>query len=230
MYPNQRDVVGWGLSNLLAPVADPLQALGSLVAHPSFAGLGRLAESPFQGIAQAFGAHTAYNPSNPGNPQQPAMPQPPGAASYLPAPVPALGPNMGQAFGPGAHAIVSYMGIGADKFTATTPNSQITFQPEPQAPFIGNRLVVVSKTNGASTTGIQVTITSPLTVSGIPQTPAPQVPAPIEMFAPDVTYSALQIQIAAAGTAISITFTASALPTGSDTLPISAGLYGYWLK
>lgn len=224
-HPNRNDVVGWGLSNLLAPVADPLAALGNLAQHPSFANLGNLIESPFQGVAQAFGAHTPYNPAP--NAQQGYN----GSGGNLPAPVPALGQGMSQAHAGGMNprAIVSYMGLGALSWLAASPTTQ-QLTPEPQAPFIGNRLIIVSKTSGASAAGIQINITQPLTVSGIPQTPAPNVPAPIEMFAQDATYSALQIQIAAAGTEIAIGFTASALPTGTDFVNLSAGLYGYWLR
>ena len=228
--PNQRDVVGYGLSNLVAPLTDPLQAVSALLQHPSFANLGRAIESPFRGVATAFGADMNPHPAA-GYPAQPYMPQPPGASAYLPAPVPALGPGMTQAHGNAGNprAIVSYMGLGAIQWAVGSQLLQ-TLTPEPQAPFIGNRMIITQKNSGASTAGIQINITQPLTVSGVPQTPAPNVPAPIEMFAQDATYSALQIQIAAAGTEISIGFTASALPTGTDLVNLSAGLYGYWLR
>ncbi len=230
-YPNQRDVVGWGLSNLLAPVSDPVSALGNLLTHPSFGNLGHLLASPLEGIAQAFGQGSpGANWQGTFNPQS-QMPQPPAASAYLPAPVPALGPGMTQAHANpmGSKAIVSYMGLGTAQWGATSPITQ-TMTPEPQAPFIGNRMIIVTKAAGTTAQGIQINITSPLTVSGIPQTPAPNIPAPVEMFAQDATYSALQIQIAAAGTEIAIGFTASALPTGTDLVNLSAGLYGYWLR
>jgi hypothetical protein len=231
MYPNQRDVVGWGLSNLLAPVSDPLAAAGQLLQHPSFGNLGHLLASPFEGVGQMFGQGTPGAGWIGQHPNQPTMPQPPGAASYLPAPVPALGPSMTQAHGNpmSAKAIVSYMGLGTAQWVLGGPLTQ-TMTPEPQAPFIGNRMIIVTKASGASAQGIQINITSPLTVSGVPQTPAPNIPAPVEMFAQDATYSALQIQIAAAGTEIAIGFTASANPTGTDLVNLSAGLYGYWLR
>jgi hypothetical protein len=197
---NRNDVVGWGLSNLLAPISDPVSALGQLLQHPSFAGLGHLIESPFQGVAQAFGAN-APSWMNPGGSAPNSNPGYTGAGGYLPAPVPSLGQGMTQAHsGHNPRAIVSYMGLGAVSWVGTDATIK-TLAPEPQAPFIGNRLVIVSK---ASTGALarQVLISSPLTVSGVPQTPAPNVPAPVEMFAEDATYSALQIQIAAAGTEI----------------------------
>jgi hypothetical protein len=226
MPPNRNDVVGWGLSNLLAPITDPLAALGQLASHPSLANLGHLVESPFQGVANAFGA------SQPGwmNPQGQA-PQAYGqAGGYLPAPVPQLGPGMTQAHAGhmNPRAIVSYMGLGAVSWVGTDAGIK-TLAPEPQAPFIGNRLVIVRRASSGADAR-QVLVSSPLTVSGVPQTPAPNIPAPVEMFAEDATYSALQIQIAAAGTEISISFSIDAAPGGSDFVNLSCGMYGYWLR
>lgn len=228
---NPNDVVGYGLSNLLAPVTSPLTALGQLASHPSLGNLGHLLASPFEGVANAVGIGTPNAGFIHQNSNQSMMPQPPGAAAYLPAPVPSLGPALTQAHGNplSARAIVSYMGLGTAQWVVGSALTQ-SLTPEPQAPFVGNRMIIVAKYSGASTAGIQINITSPLTVSGVPQTPAPNVPAPIEMFAQDATYSSLQIQIASAGTAIAIGFTASALPTGSDLVNLSAGLYGYWLR
>jgi hypothetical protein len=225
--PNRNDVVGWGLSNLLAPVTDPLQALGQLAAHPSFAGLGHLLESPFQGVAQAFGAN-APSWAGGGNPN--ASQGYNNTGGYLPAPVPALGPGMTQAHSGhmNPRAIVSYMGLGATSWVGTDGGIK-SLSPEPQAPFIGNRLVIVRRAS-AGADARQVLVSSPLTVSGVPQTPAPNVPAPVEMFAEDATYSALQIQIAAAGTEISISFSIDAAPGGTDFVNLSCGMYGYWLR
>jgi hypothetical protein len=223
--PNRNDVVGWGLSNLLAPVVDPLAALGNLAQHPSFANLGHLIESPFQGVAQAFGAGAPSWMGGGGN----AMPGYGNHGGSLPAPVPALGPGMTQGHaGHNPRAIVSYMGLGAVSWVGADAAVK-TLSPEPQAPFIGNRLVIVRRAS-AGADARQVLVSSPLTVSGIPQTPAPNVPAPVEMFAENATYSSLQIQIAAAGTEISISFSIDAAPGGTDFVNLSCGMYGYWLR
>ena len=229
MRPNRNDVVGWGLSNLTAPLSDPISALGNLIAHPSLGNLGHLVASPFEGVGQMFGLGAPganFAQTFQGAP----MGQPPGAAAYLPAPVPSLGQGMVQAHAGhmNPRAIVSYMGLGTTNWTGTDAGVK-TLNPEPQAPFIGNRLVLVQN-RSAGAVGRQVVISSPLTVSGVPQTPAPNVPAPIEMFAQDATYSSLQIQIAAAGTAISISFAIDAAPGGTDFVNLSAGMYGYWLR
>jgi len=222
--PRHAPTVGYGWQNIAAPLTDPLTALSQLVQHPSFGNLAHLVASPFEGIGQAFGI------GQPGQGWVGQNQQPPGSSAYLPAPVPQLGPGMTQAHAGhmNPRAIVSYMGLGTTNWVgadATVKN----LSPEPQAPFIGNRLVLVQN-RSAGAVGRQVVISSPLTVSGVPQTPAPNVPAPIEMFAQDATYSALQIQIAAAGTSISISFAIDAAPGGTDFVNLSAGMYGYWLR
>lgn len=221
--PNRNDVVGWGLSNLLAPVSDPVSALGTLLQHPSFSNLGGLLASPFHGVEQLFGQG---GPVGQPNAQQGYN----GTGGYLPAPVPSLGPGMTQAHSGhmNPRAIVSYMGLGATSWVGVDGGIK-SLSPEPQAPFIGNRLVIVRRAS-AGADARQVLVSSPLTVSGVPQTPAPNVPAPVEMFAEDATYSALQIQIAAAGTEISISFSIDAAPGGTDFVNLSCGMYGYWLR
>jgi hypothetical protein len=218
--------VGWGLSNLVAPITDPVSALAQLLQHPSFQNLGHLIESPFQGVAQAFGA-SAPGWMTPSNAHPNAGPG--GFGHNLPAPVPALGQGMTQAHaGHNPRAIVSYMGLGATSWVGADAGIK-TLAPEPQAPFIGNRLVIVRRAS-AGADPRQVLVSSPLTVSGVPQTPAPNVPAPVEMFAENATYSSLQIQIAAAGTEISISFSIDAAPGGTDFVNLSCGMYGYWLR
>jgi hypothetical protein len=220
--------VGWGLSNLTALPSDVLNGIATLLQHPSMGNLAHLAASPFEGLAQTFGIGTPGG--NWGQTFGGGGAQPPGAAAYLPAPVPSLGPGMTQAHAGhmNPRAIVSYMGLGTTNWIGTDATVK-TLNPEPQAPFIGNRLVLVQN-RSAGAVGRQVVISSPLTVSGVPQTPAPNVPAPVEMFAQDATYSSLQIQIAAAGTAISISFAIDAAPGGTDFVNLSAGMYGYWLR
>lgn len=232
MRPNRNDVVGWGLSNLLAIPGDVASAAGGLLTHPSLGNLGHLVASPFEGLAQTFGIGTPggnwAQTFGGGSPNAAAAYGSTGGA--LPAPVPSLGPGMTQAHAGhmNPRAIVSYMGLGTTNWVGTDATVK-TLNPEPQAPFIGNRLVLVQN-RSAGAVGRQIVISSPLTVSGVPQTPAPNVPAPVEMFAQDATYSALQIQIAAAGTAISISFAIDAAPGGTDFVNLSAGMYGYWLR
>jgi hypothetical protein len=153
-----------------------------------------------------------------------------GGGAGLPPP-PVLSPNMAQAGASmGSNTIHAYMGMGAGVFASTGPTGNLpTFSAEPQSAFIGNRLIIAARyTTGAA--GLQVTITNPLTVSGMPQTPAPSIAAPIEMFDAQATYSALDLQIATSATQITIGFTVSATPTTGDTVAVSAGLYGQWVR
>jgi hypothetical protein len=153
-----------------------------------------------------------------------------GGHPALPPP-PMLNPAMAQAGAQhGGNTIHAYMGMGAGTFLSTGPAGDLpNFSAEPQSAFIGNRLVIAARyTDGAA--GLQVTITNPLTVSGMPQTPAPAIAAPIEMFDATATYSGLDLQIATSATQISIGFTVSATPGTGDTVNVSAGLYGQWIR
>ena len=153
-----------------------------------------------------------------------------GGGTSLPPP-PMLSPGMAQAgAAAGANTIHAYMGMGAGVFASTGPTGNLpTFSAEPQSSFIGNRLIIAARyTDGAA--GLQVTITNPLTVSGMPQTPAPSIAAPIEMFDAQATYSALDLQIATSATQITIGFSVSATPGTGDTVAVSGGLYGQWVR
>jgi hypothetical protein len=153
-----------------------------------------------------------------------------GGGGGLPPP-PMLNPTMAQAGAlHGGNTIHAYMGLGAGTFASTGPSGDLpNFSAEPQSAFIGNRLIIAARyTTGAA--GLQVTITNPLTVSGMPQTPAPAIAAPIEMFDAQATYSALDLQIATSATQISIGFTVSATPGTGDTVNVSGGLYGQWVR
>jgi len=51
------------------------------------------------------------------------------------------------------------------------------------------------------------------------------------MFATDATYSGLDIQIATAGTSITLGFAIStAIVSTGDSVSVSAGIYGLWIR
>src|SRR5262245_4362660 len=197
------DVVGFSLGGALNTVFNPLQHLRML---------GQGAQAVAQGVGGAL-----HLPGFTG-----------GARGALPPP-PALAPTMAQAgAAAGANTIHAYMGLGFTQWTGTDA-AEKDFSAEPQSAFIGNRLVVAARySSGAS--GSQVTISSPLTVSGMPQTPAPAQRAPIEMFSSDTTYSALDLQIATSATQITISFSIDAAVGTSDKVNLSAGLFGQWIR
>lgn len=142
---------------------------------------------------------------------------------------PTLPPNAVQAFTSGPRKLLSYMGLGSLAWASTDTVTEKLMIAEPQAAFRGRRLVIAqAKTTGAA--GILVTITDALTVSGMPQTPAPNQPAPVEMFEAATTYSMLDLQIATSATQISLGISVSAIPASGDTVTVAAGLYGEWLR
>lgn len=142
---------------------------------------------------------------------------------------PQLPPNATQAYQRGPAKLLAYMGLGSLSWASTDTATEKLLSAEPQAAFRGRRLVMAqAKSDGAA--GILVTVTQPLTVSGMPQTPAPQQAAPIEMFAADTTYSMLDLQIAVSGTQINLGVSVSSIPASGETVVVAAGLYGEWLR
>lgn len=154
-------------------------------------------------------------------PYQPPRPRLPGA--------PQLPPGAVQALQSGPRRLLAYMGLGTASWVSTDTETEKQLIAEPQAAFRGRRLVIdVAKTTGAAS--ILTTITSPLTVSGMPQTPAPSEPAPTSMFQASATYSMLDLQIATSATQIAMGVSVSAIPASGESVVISAGLYGEWLR
>lgn len=151
----------------------------------------------------------------------------PAARPQLPPP-PTLPNGAYQALQGGPRRLLSYMGLGSHVFLPGAATS-FQFEAEPQAAFRGRRLVISqAKSDGAA--GILVTVSEPLTVSGMPQTPAPSQDAPVEMFSSDTTYSMLDLQIATSATKITLGLSVSAAPATGETVSVAAGLYGEWLR
>jgi hypothetical protein len=210
-FINPDDVYGQNEAMLGFSIMNALKSGANLAFNPI--AQTRLALNAARGVASAAG--NAFGITHPSQ----TMPPPP-----------MLNPSMGQAGTMGNNTIHAYMGLGAGGFASTGPTGDLpTFSAEPQSAFIGNRLVLAARyTDGAA--GLQVTITNPLTVSGMPQTPAPSVAAPIEMFDAATTYSALDLQVATSATQISIGFSVSATPGTGDTVSVSGGLFGQWIR
>lgn len=161
-----------------------------------------------------------------GSPGPQAMSQAP--MQRMPS-APTLPASATQAYQRGPAKLLAYMGLGSLSWASTDTLTEKLMSAEPQAAFRGRRLVIAqAKSSGA--TGILVTVTQPLTVSGMPQTPAPQEPAPVEMFDPATTYSMLDLQIAVSGTQINLGISVSAIPASGQTVVVAAGLYGEWLR
>lgn len=187
---------------------------------------GKLANLAFNPIAQTRATLGALRAGGSALARAAGVGSSPRAA--LPPP-PTLLPGMTQAGAttPG-NTIHAYMGLGFDSWTGTDA-AEKDFEGEPQTAFIGRRLVIAARYSSGAT-GAQVTISSPLTVSGMPQTPAPDKRAPIEMFSADTTYSALDLQIATSATKITISLSIDAAVGTSDKVNVALGLYGEWIR
>lgn len=212
--PATDDISGWDEMQGYPPGG----AYGDDTVGVSWGDLGRGANLMFNPVAQ-YHAIRDYV----GN-RHAAAPQP----QRLPGP-PTLPPGAAQAYQRGPAKLLAYMGLGSLSWASTDTVTEKLLSAEPQAAFRGRRLVVAqAKSDGAA--GILVTVTQPLTVSGMPQTPAPQQAAPVEMFAADTTYSMLDLQIAVSGTQINLGISVSAIPASGETVVVAAGLYGEWLR
>lgn len=176
----------------------------------------------------SWGRHAAPPPPPP---VQPFGGMPPWGAPRRPMlpGAPMLPPGAVQALQSGPRRLLSYMGLGTLEWLNSDTETEKTMIAEPQAAFRGRRLVIdVAKSDGA--TSILTTITSPLNVSGMPQTPAPNVPAPTSMFAAPTTYSMLDLQIATSGTQVAMGISVSSIPASGESVIVAAGLYGEWLR
>jgi hypothetical protein len=63
-----------------------------------------------------------------------------------------------------------------------------------------------------------------------PQQPDTEQPAPASMFARDVTYSHLDLQVAKPGVKIFLTLGVTAAPGSGETLTAAVGMYGQWIR
>lgn len=203
---------------------DEMQGYGENVYGDDTIGLGwsdvgRAANLALNPVAQ-YNALRGYFAGN----QAPAQPQ----QRRLPM-APQLPPGAVQALQGGPRRLLSYMGLGSLAWTNASTETEQDMEAEPQAAFRGRRLVIAqAKSTGAA--AILVTVSNPLTVSGQPQTPAPNQEAPVEMFSADTTYSMLDLQIAASATKITLGISVSAIPASGETVVVAAGLYGEWLR
>jgi hypothetical protein len=117
------------------------------------------------------------------------------------------------------------LGLGFHTFTAA---GVFKFIVEPQEAFRGERLIVEVDKDGAA--GV-ATLVNQITVGTLPQTPSTEFGIPAIMFAHDATDAAMDWQICPAGTKIQIEVetTGGAFAEG-DTLTVSVGLYGTWIR
>jgi hypothetical protein len=120
----------------------------------------------------------------------------------------------------------SFVGMGFTTWTGTDDADKV-MQIEPQEKFRGERMVIdVLATAGAA----GLVMVRLLQVGVQPQQPDTSEPAPASMFAADVTYSHLDLQIAKPGIKLTLTLTITAAPGTGETVTASAGFYGEWIR
>jgi hypothetical protein len=116
--------------------------------------------------------------------------------------------------------------------TATWAVADGTNKPlivEPQETFRGERLMIDVSIPASVTNAPLVTMVR-IDVGSLPQSPSTEFAVPAAMFRTDATYSGLDMQIAKAGTKITVTLGITVAPTGAGVVTALVGLYGQWIR
>lgn len=120
----------------------------------------------------------------------------------------------------------SFVGMGFATWTGTDVADKV-LSIEPQEKFRGERMVIdVLATAGAA----GIVLVRLLQVGVQPQQPDTEQPAPASMFARDVTYSHLDLQVAKPGIKMTLTLAVTAAPGSGETITAAVGFYGEWIR
>jgi len=121
----------------------------------------------------------------------------------------------------------SFVGLGVITWTGAADNADKTTSITPQAPVRGERLVidVVATANAAGLVTVKL-----LQVGVEPQQADTTQPAPASMFAKDVTYGHIAMQIADPGIKIALTLGITDNPGSGETVTAAAGLFVEWVR
>lgn len=143
-----------------------------------------------------------------------------GNGTYLYPPLPAVGMH------PPAK-LRSFVGLGATTWGATDVDDR-TLSITPQAPIRGERLVIDVVATASAAGLIVVRL---LQVGVEPQQADTSQPAPAAMFAKDVTYGHIAMQIAEPGIRVALVLGIVGGPPGSSqSISASAGLFVEWVR
>ncbi len=132
-----------------------------------------------------------------------------------------------------ASNIRAFMGLGliatgGPAIWENTDGADKVLQAEPQESFEGKRLIISqSRSSGAAAS--LVTVRS-LFIGSQPQSPVVDIGTPIEMFAPEATEAGLDLQIAYRANKVTLTLSLTAAPGSGESVTVSAGLYGNWIR
>lgn len=100
---------------------------------------------------------------------------------------------------------------------------------EPQETFRIERLIVEVSVP-ATITNAPLILVRRLEIGTLPQSPSVEFGTPAALFRADAVGSMMELQIADAGTKISLTMQISAAPTGTGVVTATMGVYGQWIR
>ena len=121
----------------------------------------------------------------------------------------------------------SFVGLGVISWTGAADSADKKTSITPQAPVRGERLVI----DVVATSAAAGLVTVKLVEVGVePQQADTSQPAPASMFAKDVTYGHIAMQIANPGIQIAVTLGITASPGSGETVTAAIGLFVEWVR
>lgn len=172
------------------------------------AGGGMMARRPGMRSQQGHGGGTNIGPARAQN----------GTFAYPPLPAVGMHPPS---------KLRSFVGLGTISWTGAADSADKTTSITPQAPVRGERLVI----DVVATAGAAGLVTVKLLQVGVePQQADTSQPAPASMFAKDVTYGHIAMQVADPGIRIALTLGITATPGAGETVTATAGLFVEWVR
>jgi hypothetical protein len=143
-----------------------------------------------------------------------------GNGTYAYPPLPAVGMHPPS-------KLRSFVGLGVISWTGATDKADKTTSITPQAPIRGERLVI----DVVATSGAAGLVTVNLLQVGVePQQADTSQPAPASMFAKDVTYGHIAMQVADPGIRVALTLGITDNPGSGETVTAAAGLFVEWVR
>lgn len=120
----------------------------------------------------------------------------------------------------------SFVGLGSTTWGAAENDNRV-LAITPQAPVRGERLVIDVV---ATATAAGLVVVKLLEVGVEPQQADTSADAPASMFAKDVTYGHIAMQIANPGIRIALTLGITAVPGAGQSVSAAAGLFVEWVR
>jgi hypothetical protein len=155
-----------------------------------------------------------------GQPRQGFGPQRTQNGTYQYPPLPAVGMHPPS-------KLRSFVGLGVISWTGAADSADKTTSITPQAPIRGERLVIDVVATSAAVGLVTVKL---LQVGVEPQQADTSQPAPASMFAKDVTYGHIAMQVADPGIRVALTLGITASPGAGETVTAAAGLFVEWVR